>query len=211
MICTPWSTARPPRPRYTSSRRLRLEELESRRLLSATDLFSTALPLALNSSQPQTGSFGPTPALYTFRVADSGRFTAEAAPTGGATRLTLLSSTGQVLVQSDGQSPSNPNDLIDLHLSGSPTGTTYFLEVQGLGNAAGTWDLQAHFTTATPPFQQVPVGNQSRGHAFDVNADGAPDVVLANFQTGDVSVLLGRGDGTFARGCATPSARERAT
>ena len=32
----------------------------------------------------------------------------------------------------------------------------------------------------------------------DVNHDGLPDLVTANFRSNDVSVLLGRGDGTFA-------------
>src|SRR5438445_729892 len=31
----------------------------------------------------------------------------------------------------------------------------------------------------------------------DLNRDGKPDLVVANFNTSDVSVLLGAGDGTF--------------
>src|SRR5262249_21595787 len=31
----------------------------------------------------------------------------------------------------------------------------------------------------------------------DFNRDGLPDVAVANFDSGDVSVLLGRGDGSF--------------
>ena len=31
----------------------------------------------------------------------------------------------------------------------------------------------------------------------DVNGDGRPDLVTANYEPGDVSVLLGNGDGTF--------------
>ena len=31
----------------------------------------------------------------------------------------------------------------------------------------------------------------------DVNGDGRPDLVTANYDSGDVSVLLGNGDGTF--------------
>src|SRR2546429_36526 len=32
----------------------------------------------------------------------------------------------------------------------------------------------------------------------DLNRDGIPDLAVANYTTGDVSVLLGVGDGTFA-------------
>src|SRR4051812_35288764 len=99
--------------------RLRLEELEGRQLLSATDPFPGALPITPGAGQPVTGLVSLTPSYYAFRVVGDGRFTARVAPpTGGATRLTLLSPGGDVLLQSDGQSPNNPNDLIDLHLTG---------------------------------------------------------------------------------------------
>ena len=31
----------------------------------------------------------------------------------------------------------------------------------------------------------------------DFNGDGKPDVALPDFQSGDVNILLGKGDGTF--------------
>ena len=110
--------------------RLGLEELEDRRLLSASGLFASAIPIPLNSSQPLAGVISQTPAYYSFSVTQAGLLTAEVAAVGGAARLSLLSSDGQVLMQSDGQSANNPNDLIDLHLTGTLAGTTYYLEVQ---------------------------------------------------------------------------------
>jgi hypothetical protein len=187
------------RQRPSFDKRLRLEELETRQLLdAAATLFSQAVPIALGHAQ--AGVISQSPTIYGFAVTDSGRLRAEVAPTGGATRLTLLSADGQVLMQSDGQSASNSNDLIDLHVTGSTTGTTYFLEVQGLGTGAGTYQLQTSFTVATPPFQplSVPVGALSRGHVFNLTRNGIPDLVVANYFNGSVSVLLGRGDGTFA-------------
>src|SRR5207248_25301 len=119
----------------------RLEELERRQLLSAAGAVDSAIPLVLNSSQALTGVIAQAPTYYAFTVTQEGRLTAEVDVAGGAARLSLLSSDGQVLMQSDGLSPSNPDDLIDLHLTGSPTGTTYYLQVQGLGNGPGSYAL----------------------------------------------------------------------
>ncbi len=48
------------------------------------------------------------------------------------------------------------------------------------------------------PRQTFPVGDGPVSVAVaDLNADGAPDLVTANRLSDDVSVLLGRGDGTF--------------
>src|SRR5262249_23006430 len=156
------------RPKRVYSRP-RLEELESRRLLSDTPLFRSAIPIALSSSQPETGVISQAPTYYDFTVEDAGRLTAVVTPRGGATRLRLLSSDGQTLVQSDGQSADNPDDLIDLHVEGSRAGTTYYLVVQGLGGAAGTYQLKTSFTTASPLFQPLSVGALSRGRTFDLN------------------------------------------
>lgn len=186
------------RHRGRSTYRPRSEELENRQLLSAANLFGSALPIDINSGQSVAGNLRTTPSIYSFEVKEDGRLITEALLTGGASRLTLLSANGTVLMQSDGQSPTNPNDLIDLHLTGSTTGTTYYLEVQALGAAGGAFTLQTSFVTATPPFRTLAVGNTSWGHAFDVNHDGAPDLVVANFSSSNVSVLLSRGDGTFA-------------
>ena len=57
---------------------------------------------------------------------------------------------GQVLMQSDGQSPGNPDDQIDLHV---PAGTDY-LEVENLGGA-GAYTLTTTLTPATTPFQPI--------------------------------------------------------
>ena len=58
-----------------------------------------------------------------------------------------MDSQGQVLLTSDGQSPGNPDDQIDLHV---PAGTDY-LEVENLGGAAPRLDDlfdALHFTVS---------------------------------------------------------------
>ena len=164
--------------------------------------FGSAIPISITGGQHQTGVISQTPTFYAFSVTDAGLLTAEVDPTGGAARLTLLSSDGQILMQSDGESPGNPNDLIDLHLTGAVAGTTYYLEVQGLGNSSRhvtPWSDQLRDHHA--PFQPLarvgyaPVGR----HAFDFNGDGKADLVVANFDdSATCPSYLGRGDGTFA-------------
>jgi hypothetical protein len=175
-----------------------LEELESRTLLSSNSLATAiALPFTSNQAAAQ-GSLNQDANFYALSVPVAGRLTASVHASGLLTRLSLLDGTGKVLVQSDGQSASNPDDLIDLHVQGSFTGTTYYLEVQALAGGVGTYNLQATFAAATLPVQPLSVGVLSWGHACTLTPNGIPDLVVANYVTRDVSVLLGRGDGTFA-------------
>jgi hypothetical protein len=180
-----------------------VERLETRELLSAADLFSSAIPITLDGGQPQIGIISQTPTYYAFSVAEDGRLIAEAAPTGGATRLSLFSSDGELLMQSDGQSPTNPIDLIDIHLAGAAGGRSYYLGVERLSDAVTTISMTTEFTAAAPPFQAIPVGEQPSAIVTgDFNADGLVDLAISNNSFKSVSILLGTGDGTFT----TPTA-----
>jgi hypothetical protein len=179
-----------------------LEELEGRTLLAGNTL-ATASLLSLNAGLV-AGVLGSAPDFYAVRVPEAGRLTATAQPDGTPVsgfhaRLSLLDAAGHVLVQSDGQSPTNPDDLIDLHVTGSPPGTTYYLEVQALGTTPCAYTMTASLAPSVPPFQAIPAGSLIWGLATaDFNGDGVPDLATASF-TGTVSVTLGRGDGTFSR------------
>ena len=82
-----------------------------------------------------------------------------------------------------------------------PTGTVSFLDTSNANAALGTGALGA----STPGFGLVPatgspvaVGAGAYGAATgDFNGDGFADVVVENYSAGTVSVMLGKGDGTF--------------
>ena len=57
------------------------------------------------------------------------------------------------------------------------------------GNGDGTFGAQRHSATGTDPWAVV---------SGDLNRDGIPDLVTANYSANTVSVLLGNGDATFA-------------
>ena len=82
-----------------------------------------------------------------------------------------------------------------------PTGTVSFLDTSNANAVLGTGALGA----ATPGFalaqaagSPVTVGAKPYGMATgDFNGDGIMDVVVENYGAASVSVLLGKGDGTF--------------
>ncbi len=124
---------------------------------------------------------------------------AQVHPQGMTTELSLLDSQGQVLVNSAGLSPSDPDDVVAQQLvSGS-----YFLKVESTGGA-GTYTLTTTVAPTTAAFQPAaPLLVQSTAIvAGDFNGDGHLDLAVTdgastNFMTGDVSILMGNGDGTF--------------
>jgi photosystem II stability/assembly factor-like uncharacterized protein len=59
-----------------------------------------------------------------------------------------------------------------------------------LGNGDGTFQPMRSVSAATSPYEiAIAVG--------DLSGDGVPDLAVTNFEAGDVSVLLGVGDGNF--------------
>jgi hypothetical protein len=196
---------RPRRLQRAPWRRFVLEELESRCLLSWTPP-SSALPLDVSSTVPEGGLIHTAPTYYSFTVKSDGRLTAEVAPQAGATtRLSLLAADGTPLMQSDGQSASNPDDLIEIHLSGATAGTTYYLAVQGLSGSAGSYALMTSYTSSVPNNQTLPTGVLGWGMTSGYfRHDGHLDLAVTNFYSATVSIYLGNGDGTFTPGQTIP-------
>ena len=151
--------------------------------------------LTVQSGPLQASDSGNADGVDTYRIDTSGdgRLLAELQPQGLTTRLSLLDYQGRVLVESDGISPTDPDDQIDQHL---PAGT-YFLQVVTTGGA-GDWALTATLTPASPPFQPIPVGLPQYSYVEndplavgDFTGDGILDLAAKD------GIHLGLGDGTF--------------
>jgi hypothetical protein len=82
-----------------------------------------------------------------------------------------------------------------------PTGTISFEDTSNSNAVLGTAALgtsTAGFTLAQTAGSPVTVGKEPYGMATgDLNGDGFVDLVVQNYNAGTVSVLLGKGDGTF--------------
>ncbi len=153
-----------------------------------------------------TGQLGPQQtAAYQLTLTEAGRLVARVQDGGLAMRLSLYDSQGRLLVENDGQSPTDLDDLLDQHLDPAGTSAVYYLEVQNLAGASSTYTLTTQFQPAFSPVQPVPVGNQPAGLIWgDFNSDGVPDVAAVDQGSDDVAVLLGNGEGSFRAGSTTP-------
>jgi hypothetical protein len=174
-------------------------ELTSLRESEPNDTLATANAISLNSNVTGTVASPRDQDFFKVTVSDLGHLTARLHAEGFTARLSLLDSAGTELIQSDGESLTNPDGRIDQYLEGSAGGATYFLEVQGLGSSTGNYELKTDFVTSSPPFQPVPVNGRLPQQIVsgDFNGDGIPDLAVVNSATNDMSVLLGVGDDTF--------------
>ena len=162
---------------------------------AADVLAGIAIPIALGT--PTTGTLAAGDIVfYQVNPTAEGKLVAQVHAGGVAMRLSLLNGQDQVLMQSDGQSPANPDALID---RGRPGGARVprggkprrreHLHLDDLLDAIQfTVSADSDFRGVTVPAALV---------AGDFNGDGRTDLAVANSGSNDVSVLLGNGDGTF--------------
>ncbi|WP_263373831.1 beta strand repeat-containing protein [Granulicella aggregans] len=83
----------------------------------------------------------------------------------------------------------------------APTGMVSFLDTSNSNSVLGSVGLGAGavgFSAATPASGANSTGEGSYGQAAgDFNGDGFQDLVVGNYEENTVSILLGKGDGTF--------------
>ena len=182
--------------------RVRVGQLEDRILLSGRPIVAT--PEELARARPLTGdtATGTIAAggvdLFRIDPTTDQLLIAQVYAKVAHTRLSLLDGQGHLLVQSDGLTSANRDDLISQHL----TAGTDYLAVEGLGGASD-YTLTTKLTDAK--FPNTPIeGTSSAIVVGDFDGDGRLDLAIAPNDevagigfVGVVSVLLGTGDGTF--------------
>ncbi len=194
-----------PGRRGLAVRRGRFERLLDRVLLCGDGNLTDALPIGPSDVVVQELHLGDEARVFRFTLPEAGRLTVQTRPEGDGlleTRTSLLEAQGRLLIQSDGESADNGDDLIVQHLLAG----TYFLRVEGLAGGIGDFALLTQFEPATPPNDPLLV-NFDHDYPFavtptyhvagDFNGDGHLDIVTPNTWTNDVSILLGLGDGSF--------------
>jgi len=150
-----------------------------------------------------------SPGLFTAQLHVIPPYGNQAGPDGPQFQLTLLQN-GAPLIQSDAQSPDNPDCVIQVHVgsANAPPPSDLQLEVQQFSGGSFQYTLTTQFvpdapTTSLAPFSPPQLGSLAVG---DFNGDGISDLAyLVNTGTGDganpgmeeVRVLLGNADGTF--------------
>ncbi len=146
---------------------------------------STAAVVAVQSGQLQPGSSGAVNDFWIDTTAGA-LLNALVDPQGLTTGLSLLDSQGQMLVQSDGVSPGDPDDAIAEHL---PAGTYYLMVVTS--GRAGSFSLTITLTPASAPYQLVPASSELPLAMGDFTGNGITDIATPE------GIFLGTGDGTF--------------
>jgi hypothetical protein len=168
---------------------------------------ATAQPLGLNARISGTLSSNQ-PVFYKLTLPmestdTEGELTARVHALGTATRLTLYDGQGIPLVSNDGQSLTNPDDLLVQHVSGPHNvETVYYLKVESLGGKAGSFTLTTQFQSAFAPADPVLLSDAPiTTLTGDYNGDGIADVmvVASSVDGGEIIPALGLGDGTFHR------------
>jgi hypothetical protein len=130
---------------------------------------------------------------YSFTIPTTGQLTVKVTATAGSTLVPRLTLYGV----DSGNNPVLLTQADDGSLESHVRDGNYFLTVSAQ-TGSGTYQLVSEFVEAEPPFDPLAVGAGPRaGAVAELTGDGHLDLVVANGNDGNVSVLLGNGDGSF--------------
>jgi acetyl esterase/lipase len=184
------------RARRPAGRKLSLEPLEDRTLLSA--LLSFGDPLDLNTGNgPRSVVAGDFQGrgIQDLAVANSSAntvsiFLGNGDGTFAAAQTVAVGQTPSYVTAGD----FNGDGIPDLAVANSGSNDISIL----LGHGDGTFGLPHNFSV-------LPQGRSPQSIAIgDFNGDGMPDLAVTNRASNNVSLLLGNGDGTFAPASSIP-------
>ena len=189
------------RRRRRARYRWEFERLEDRTLLAPVPAAELALATPLSvPADVNSGTIAPeAPVFFQINPSTDSYLVASVHAPGLPTRLSVLDSQGNLLLQSDGQSALNPDDRIDEHVG---AGTDY-LELQSLAGS-GTYTLTTELTGSLQS-DALPLAISSPNPASlvagDFTGDGRTELAVAGSDPisgqSDVEVLRGQGDGSL--------------
>ena len=164
----------------------------------------------LTSTGTATLKFAPGIGTHGYKAIFAGTLTVEAS-SSASTTLTVTGAYPTTTAIS--QSGNAGNYSLTASVTGTgglstPSGTVSFVDTSN-GNAVlgtgilGTSATSLNFLKPTIP---APGSNPISIVAGDFNKDGIPDLAIANSGSGTITVLLGKGDGTFTQAVKSPIA-----
>ncbi|MBL8797070.1 MAG: VCBS repeat-containing protein [Planctomycetia bacterium] len=180
--------------------RLEVETLEARTLLTASSLADPIILAPTQLLDDVAGQAGQVD-FYAVTVPENGRLTVRTASTALTPTLSLLTTTGELLIQGAVEVGAEQSAVLEQHLL--PGTYVFRVELTAAGDDPGDYDLETQFVAASVPFEPVPTGigpTNVKGITADFNGDGHLDLAVlrqSTAQAGYLGLYFGLGDGTF--------------
>jgi uncharacterized membrane protein len=169
-----------------------------------THLLGTA---QLTSAGTAVLRFVPGMGSHSYRAVFAGT-TANGTSSSNTVALTVTAADTSITTITQSGVPGNYTLTATVTAQGllSPTGNVSFQDTSKTNSVIGTGTLGPGVTAMTWVNSQSPTtGNSPYPVATgDFNGDGIPDLAIGNTSSNSVTILLGKGDGTFAASAVSP-------
>jgi hypothetical protein len=167
----------------------------------------------LTSAGAATLKFRPGVGSHSYKAVFLGTPRGGSVYAGSASSASALTVTGPAQSSTTIAQSGNPGNYtltatVGVPSTDTPTGTVSFLDTSYGNTVVGTAALGAGSTGLTFINSQTPLAGDDPWSVAtgDFNGDGIPDLAVANYSDGTVTILLGNGDGTFTQATNSPIA-----